>query len=369
MDQKRFVLCSAAALLALAVACSKTPSTPVAPGSTIDATTDAAPDGSTLKTPAPSPVSPVNNAQPDSLVLVTNKVTGKFDQTLNPGYQFEIRTAAGTTLSACTATVGPGSGNTVSYTPSCALDFDQPHTWRVRARLGDDVGPWSAAATFRTPVGGYITANEIYDPLWTGRTVGQPNGVTFVNQGARLDGHGSRITYVFQEPLQVGEYSLMSTGYGEDSQGDKTKMMSMQEGFGNITANDYRFTAEKRGASYETPGAVQFRIIMGDADEHAGRIFDSSRVGVPFSDELWYFWKFTWGTGRAALEVRENGPRGRVIYADSRGTGGFNYRPVPHVIHVGANLSRGGEHDSSVPGAIYKNIWVSGRPRPTFPGE
>ncbi|HEX6975860.1 MAG TPA: hypothetical protein VF147_15750, partial [Vicinamibacterales bacterium] len=123
------------------------------------------------------------------------------------------------------------------------------------------------------------------------------------------------------------------------------------------------------GRLYPTPGAVQFRIIMGEADAH-DRIFDSDRIGVSFSDERWYFWKFTWQSpGRAALEVREDSPTGRVIYTSSRGTGGFLYRPVPHVIHLGAPVGRAGPNDASIPGAIYKNVWVSSRPRPKFPNE
>ena len=80
MDQKRFVLCSATALFALAVACSKSPETPVAPSSSAEVTAGAVPsDGSTLKVTAPVPVSPINNAQPDgSIVLVATKAQGKF---------------------------------------------------------------------------------------------------------------------------------------------------------------------------------------------------------------------------------------------------------------------------------------------------
>jgi hypothetical protein len=96
---------------------------------------------------------------------------------------------------------------------------------------------------------------------------------------------------------------------------------------------------------------------------------DGSRIGTEFSDERWYFWKFTWGSGRAALEVREDGPRGRVIYATDRSTLGFAYRPVPHIVSLGSTVGRGGPIDASIPGAIYKNVWLSSRPRPAFPGE
>lgn len=369
MFQKRFVLCSAAALLATAVACSDAPSTPLAPGAASDPSTAAAADGSTLKVPAPAPVSPVNNAQPDSLVLVTNKVTGKFDPSITPSYEFEIKTASGATVSGCTATVGGGTGSTVSYTPSCALEFDAAHTWRVRGVYQGAAGPWSAAATFRSPSGGYINGNEVFDPLTNGKTAGIAVGTTFIpGVGLRLNTHESRVTYELPQNLQAGEFSLMATGYDEGSPGDKTKIMTMQEGYDDITANDYRMTVEKRGRNYETPGAVTWRIITGDADDHA-RIVDGARFGVEFSDERWYFWKFTWGSGRAGLEVREDGPRGRVVYQSDRSTLGFAYRPVPHIVSLGSTIGRGGPGDASIPGSIYKNVWLSNRPRPAFPGE
>lgn len=370
MHHKTFVLCSAAALVALAVACSKSPQTPSSPTSIQEPSATAAADGSTLKVAAPSPVSPVNNAQPETLTLVTSKVTGKFDTSLNPSYEFEIKTAGGATVTACNATVAPGSGSTVAYTPSCALEFDAAHTWRVRAVYAGAVGPWSTAASFRTPSGGYINGNELFDPLTNGKTVGTAIGAVFDgNKGIELLSHDSRVTYTLPQNLQAGEFSLMVTGIDEGSPGDKTKVMSMQEGGGDITTNDYRVTVEKRGRLYPTPGAVQFRIIMGEASD-GGRIFDSERIGVSFSDERWYFWKFTWTSpGRAGLEVREDGPTGRVIYNSSRGTGGYLYRPVPHVIHLGAPVGRAGPQDASIPGAIYKNVWVSSRPRPKFPNE
>ncbi len=371
MLHKRFVLSSAAALLALAIACSKSPDSPVSPSSTSDPSTTAAADGSTLKATAPTPVSPINNAQPEgTVVLVASKSQGKFVG-ITPSYEFEVKNAAGTVVySRLTGGVGSGPNN-VEHTVEGSLEFDAPHTWRVRAVLTGAAGPWSAAASFRTPSGGYITGSELFDPLSNGRTVGnRVGGTQFVaGQGLELLGHDSRVSYELPEQLRNGEFSLMVTGIDEGSPGDKSKVMSMQEGGGDITTNDYRATIEKRGRSYPIPGAVQFRIIMGEADAH-DRIFDSDRVAVAFSDERWYFWKFTWQSpGRAALEVREDSPTGRVIYNSSRGTGGFLYRPVPHVIHLGAPVGRAGPQDASIPGAIYKNVWVSGRPRPKFPGE
>jgi hypothetical protein len=373
MQHKKLIACASAVLLAVAVACSKDSETPVSPTGAQPSVTEAGPNGETLKATAPTPQSPINNAQPDNLVLTAGRSTGLFDQSLVAAYsyEFQIMNAANTVV--CSATVGSGSGASVTWTPpgTCTLAFDAPHTWRLRATYQGANGPWSSTASFRSPAGGYIRAQEIFDPLYNGQTVGQAIGTTFIpGTGIRLNGHDSRVTYQLPQTLQNGELSVMVLGADEGSPGDKTKIFSMQEGGGDITTNDYRMTVEKRGRSYIIPGAIQFRIIMGESDEHAGRIFDSARIGRDFSSSRWYFWKFTWQSpGRAALEVREDGPRGNVIYSDSRGTGGFLYRPVPHVIHLGAPVGRAGPIDASVPGATYKNLWVSGNPRPAFPGE
>lgn len=370
MLQKKFALCSATAMLAVAVGCSQSPQSPASPAGTPPAGGAAAADGSTLKVSAPSPQSPVNGAQPSTMTFVAGASAPLYQVPSMPAlsYEFQILTTGGSVINGCTTIANP-SGNTVSASPACTIDFDTNYRWRVRARVGAAAGPWGEA-TFRSPIGGYINGNEVYDPLYTGASVGNANGVSFTSQGARFAGHDSFIEYELDPNLQAGEISVMVTGIDEGNPGDKTKIFAMQEGNGNdLTDNDYRMTVEKRGRDYQTPGATTWRIIMGEADEHAGRIFDGARLGVSYSDEKWYFWKFTWGNGRAELIVREDGPNGPVIYNTSRGTGGFPYRPVPHFAYLGAKIGRNGPIDASIPGAIYKNLWISSRPRPAFPNE
>jgi hypothetical protein len=371
MYQNRFILCSAAAVLATAVACSKSSPNPASPTSTQEASGTAAADGSTLKVPAPTPVSPVNGAQPDQLVLTANKVTGKFDSSLNPSYEFRVKTSGGSVVSSCTAVMPPGSGNTVSHAPTCTLDLDTPHTWSVRAVFGGAVGPWSPDTSFRSPLGGYITGSEIYDPLYNGKTIGTIRGpVTFGPNGATLVAQTSHIRYHLPVTLQEGELSVMILGADEGADGDKSKVFSMQEGpdENDVTDDDYRMTAELRGNRYPNPGAVTFRIITGDADDH-GSIFDGARVQLNFNSTRWYFWRFAWQTGRATLTVRQDGPNGAVIYNSSRGTGGHPYRPSQHLVYLGGPVGRNGPIDATLPGGTYKNLWVSSRPRPAFPGE
>ena len=74
----------------------------------------------------------------------------------------------------------------------------------------------------------------------------------------------------------------------------------MQEGEdeNDITDDDYRLTAELRGRNYGAPGSVTYRIIAGDGDS-----CDGDRRQINFDSSRWYFWRFTWRSGSARLEV------------------------------------------------------------------
>ena len=364
---RKVLLCAATGVLAVGVACSKSTPNPTSPSPATQPDAGAAADGSTLKATTPTLVSPTGGAQiADPLVLTASKSTGKYTD-ISMSYRFQVRSGS-TVVYDSGITGGVGSGNNVTHTvPSSALSPDTDYTWRVRGESGGGFASWSSDGSFKSPVGAYIRGNEVRDPLTIGRTVGQTVGaVEFTAQGAKLLTNDSRITYVLPTNLQAGEFSAMVTGFDEETPGDKTKILSMQEGFDDLTANDYRMTFEKRGRIYPQPGATTWRMIMGDADEHAGRIFDGDRIQLAYSDERWYFFKMTWGS-RTSAEVREDGPNGRIIYQSSRGTGGFVYRPTPHVVHLGASVGRAGPLDASIPGTVYKNIWVGAGPRPTFP--
>src|SRR5688500_2901043 len=203
MQHKKLVACASAVALSLAMACSKNAGTPASPSSAQPGTTEAGPNGETLKVTAPTPQSPTSNAQQDQLLLTAGKSSGLFDQSLTDTYSYEFQIMNSSNTMVCTATVGGGSGSSVSWTPGCTLQFDAPHTWRVRAvyqvagALGA-VGPWSSTATFRSPSGGYVREDEIFDPLTNNRSAGNPIGVQFIaGVGARLNGHDSRIEYQF----------------------------------------------------------------------------------------------------------------------------------------------------------------------------
>jgi hypothetical protein len=370
MQHKKFVACAAAALMSVALGCSNESSTPVSPTGAAPGASGAGPSGETLKATAPTPQSPINGAQPDSLVLVTGKASPSFSAGGSPAYayEFEVRNSAGTAAMCPSTTVAGGSGSSVSATPVCNLEFDQSYTWRVRAVFAGAQGPWSPNATFRAPAGGYIRGNEVMDPLTNGRTAGEISGPTQWEPGLglRLLDHGSFVTYRLPQNLQEGELSMMILNGDEGNPGDKSKVFSMQEGpdVSDITTDDYRATIELRGRNYGAPGTVNFRIIPGDGEPR-----DAERSAVNFNSSIWYFWRFTWRTGFAQLEVKENGPNGRTVWQHAVGTGSHPYRPDPHYIHLGAPIGRGGALDGTMPGIVIKNVWASSRPRPAFPGE
>lgn len=359
MDQKRFVLCSATAVLAFAVSCSQSAETPVAPGSTTNSTAEALPaDGSRLKVTAPVPVSPTNNAQVDGAVtLVMSKARGTFTD-VTPSYEFEVRNSAGAVVySHRTGGAGAGPDN-VAHTVEGALEFDQPHTWRARAAFAGEVGPWSSAASFRTPSGGYLRDNEVFDPLTNGRTVGEIVGpVTFIpGVGVRLDTFFSHIRYKLPRTLVNGEFSMIITNVATNTEGGKTKLFAMSEGLGDIVTNDRRFTVEKRG---DPEGIVAWRFIS-----HEDQIDTEGheRQFVRFDGNLPYLWTAIWN-GRFTVRVQEGGGSGRVVYEKGKNYRGA-YDPDPHYAFIGAPVGRSGPDAATVPGMVVRQVWISSRARP-----
>jgi hypothetical protein len=251
---RKVLLCTAAGALALAIGCGKSSQAPTSPSSAAGGDASAAADGSTLKATAPTPVSPINGTQPDALVLVATKSQGKYAD-LALSYQFQIRSGS-TVVFDSQVVAGSVSGDQVQYTASAALTADATYTWRARAAYQGAFGPWSSDATFKAPAGGYIRGSELFDPLTSGRTVGQlVGGATLTANGVYLPEHTSHVTYVLQQTLTAGEFSMMITGINPSQmRGAKSKAFSMQEGFGDITTNDYRATIDLRGRAYRTSG-------------------------------------------------------------------------------------------------------------------
>jgi hypothetical protein len=365
MDHKRIVLGTCAAVLAAAMACSKQAQTPVSPSAAGTGAPDAAaPDGSTLKATAPTPVSPVNGQQPDALVLTATKSEGKF-AAVPLQYEFEIYNAGNQRVYASGPVNVSTDGNNISFTPSATLVFDQPHTWKVRAVYNGAGSPWSANASFKSPAGGYIRGNEMFEPATNGPStiMSASNDVTWLpGVGVRLNSRDSFVEYRLQQPCTDCELSAMITNLGNGSEEWKTKVLSMLRGDGvNVTDNNYRLTLDKRTTWVGQGSVIRYTLRSRGVD-----------AGEPKSSpQSWnrnntYFWQYTWAGGQARLRVLDGGRNG-TVKADLPTTYKAPYSPDPHLVRMGSVGGRGGNDTN--PGTIIWNLWVSPNPRPNLPGD
>ena len=357
MQRSKFAVCALAALTGLAMACSRQSASPASPSSTAAVSANADP-GVTLKVTAPVPTSPANGSTlGDGVVptLTANAATGTYTATAL-AYRFQVFNDAGTVVEDVLKT-GPSS------LVATELDYEKRFTWRVRAELNGAAGPWSTTFAFITPAGAYIRGNEIRDPLTNGKTVGRAFGCTFIpGVGIRLDGRESYVEYQLQFPLEEGEFSAIMTNVGNGTEDWKTKVMSMLQGDGvNITDNAYRVTLDKRTnwAGQQQPFRYTMRSRGVDSGEpNAGpQTWDRSHL---------YLFKFTWVGGQSRATVLDGGANGFV--KASIGTGyKAPYSPNPHLVRLGSVQGRGGSDTN--PNTIIRNVWVSNRPRPAFPGD
>jgi hypothetical protein len=362
---RKVLLCTAAGIMAAVLACSKTTSSPASPSSATPPDAAAGADGSTLKATIPNTVSPTGGTQvTDPIVLTATKSSGKFAD-ITPSYRFQVR--SGSTVVYDSGVVGGvGAGSNVTHTPTAQLDPDTNFTWRVRPEYQGAFGSWSADASFKSPVGAFIKGNEVRDPLTIGKTVGEIRGpVQFTANGLKLVSNESHVLYRLPQNLQAGQFSMMILGADEGSPGDKSKVFSMQEGPNedDVTTDDYRMTAELRGANHPAPGAVTCRIIFGDRVSR-----DCTRIQLNFDSSRWYFWSFTWQTGSARLQVRRDSETGQVIYDSGVSPGGAThpYRPDPQYLYLGSPAGRAGLIDATLAGGTYKNVYAGPGPRPVF---
>jgi hypothetical protein len=358
---KRYPIAIALGVLALAVGCSDNKSSsPVAPSTqpTVADGTDAAADGSTLKVTAPTLVAPANGSRLEDfeITLRINAATARFVSGSVPlAYRYEL-IRGGTTVDSFRSAV-------LSWEPSHSFESDTEYSWRVRAEQGTSVGPWSATWTFRTPEQprGYNIPGELYDPLYTGETVGSPIGSTaFIpNVGIRLNDFTSTVEYVLPQTIPEGEFSMMVTNTPANTEGGKTKIMSMREGRSDITTNDRRFTIEKRG---DPPGTIAWRVITKNSQEDT---IGAERVSRNFQANRWYLWVATYRNNRIQVEIFEDGAGGQRIYSFGKHIE-LPYDPNPHLAYIGSPVGRGGPADATIPGMIAKQVWLSSRPRPAF---
>ena len=137
------------AVLATGAACSQSPEAPTSPSATQGGIVAATgPDGSTLKFNAPALISPVDNARAEDRrpTLVWANATSRYGG-IGVAYDLQVETSSRVVYE---MTVGE-TENFGAHLIPFDLEFDTKYFWRVRARVGNDMGPWSSYAEFMSP--------------------------------------------------------------------------------------------------------------------------------------------------------------------------------------------------------------------------
>ncbi len=168
MNTKLYLSGSCFVLTAAVAGCSAIPQTPTAPSATTTGqATATAPDGSTLKVTSPAIVAPIDGVTVESRTptLVWANSTGHYGSV---GLAYEIQVSSPAEI-VYTRIVGE-SPNTGSHKVELELTRGTVYSWRVRAALGNAVGPWSIWADFKP------AAPVVVTPPTTGTSGPNPNG-------------------------------------------------------------------------------------------------------------------------------------------------------------------------------------------------
>jgi len=141
---------TAVVLTAGIAACSGPGSSPITPSPSALAA-DAAPDGSTLKVTAPTLNFPVGGVLVEDLDPdISFGHSSPVYATTLPALQYEVQIFNEDGEMDYARTLNPGGGSSTTHELESDLRENEPHTWRVRARLGEFFGPWSNVGNFVT---------------------------------------------------------------------------------------------------------------------------------------------------------------------------------------------------------------------------
>jgi hypothetical protein len=352
-------LALSAALAAVACGDDKPPTTPT------PAPTPPPPPAAPVLT-APKADLPADNDQLQTLRPTLRVLNATADQSGTRTYEFQISDdpdfapASASSMGRyykvvlTQASVAEGGDGKTLFDVPADLQPTTRFFWRARAHQGTTDGPFSATASFRTRIQGYNRVGELFDPLTNASTVGAViNSVTLTpGRGATINSNESHVRYNLIATINAGEFSFEADGITNDGPGDKTKMMSMFNGDGDITDSNWRMTVEKRDG-----GVIAWRFIAG---QPGGKQIDtegsSERIPVNFNPGAVYFWKASWGGG-FDLNIFEGGITGNRIYSFGKGLGA-TYNPQPHVAYLGSVVGRAGPDSASVVGATYRNVFI-----------
>ena len=367
------LLAAAAAIALLASACgggNKTPTQPTVVSATLT---------------APKLESPAANEQTDTLrptLTVTNASADKagtrtYEFQISDSNQFTSATTSQITGYASTtgkSGVAEGTNGKTSWTPDGDLQPTTAFYWRARAVQGTSTGPWSETGRFKSRLVGFSRPGELYDPLIHGETVGQLVGQArfIAGRGVELPTNTSYVKYLLPATVTSGEFSMDVEGLRANAPGDKSKVFGMQEGQDDFITNRYRVDIQYRGSSGFPPNAITFRALYGSGDDLSRRYEPdtATRMASVFmlDPATVYHWKATWGSEFRVM-VLQGGVGGAPIYNIGVPSLKGTYAPSPHYAYVGTPTGRSGSESASIPGTIYRNVWLGNRPRPESLGS
>lgn len=333
------------------------------------------------KLTAPVPDSPADSAQLDTLRPTLTVRNGTSDQPGTRTYEFQISDSEDFSTLTVQALISFRSSITKTGVPedsggktSFAVDQDlQPTTkfyWRARLAQGTTVSEWSPVGKFKSRLVGFLRDGELYDPLIHGETVGTIVGdATFVpGVGLKLNTAGTFVRYKLPQTISTGEFSMEVEGLRANAPGNKTKVYGMQEGQGDFITNEYRVDIQYRGAEGSPPNAIQWRAMYGDNDHRYEPSTSERRASVfLLQPDKTYFWKSTWDS-EFRTTVSEVGLDLTPFYNRAKPVDA-TYKPSPHYAYLGAPKGRSGIESASIPGAIYRNVWLGRQPRPASLGS
>lgn len=156
-------------------------------------------DATTLKADPPVVQSPKDGSETESVrvTLIIRNARPKFLPTAPFRYRFELHEGdAGAGASIETVLVDQGTGDTTRHAVGRALRQGRRHSWRVRAEIDTRSGPWSAWASFRTPILKQLAPPTLESPI-NGATITNLREPLSVSNGAVLRPDG-RVIYEFE---------------------------------------------------------------------------------------------------------------------------------------------------------------------------
>ena len=147
----------ALAALAVSASCSQTPQAPTAPSAAAGSASAATGvGGATLKVGAPALVSPVdgervNDRRPTLIWANAIRTYG----TIGVAYDIQVSSPTAVVYDMVVGETPDFGQHLMPFD----LEYDTAYSWRVRAREGNEFGPWSAFAEFKSPVRAVVVPN------------------------------------------------------------------------------------------------------------------------------------------------------------------------------------------------------------------